>query len=64
MEVPSTNGSGMAYDFKNEYRDTNSDMESKESEQHFRDRNNQGAFKKCNIAARMSFISTCDDFAF
>jgi hypothetical protein len=29
-EVSSTNGSGMAYDFNNEYRDTNSDMESRE----------------------------------
>jgi hypothetical protein len=61
-EVSSTNGSGMAYDFNNEYRDTNDNTESREGERHSRDLNNQGAFKKCNIAARMSSISTYGDF--
>jgi hypothetical protein len=32
--VSSTNGSGMAYDFNNEYRDTNDNTE-REKEQHF-----------------------------
>jgi hypothetical protein len=55
-EVSSTNGSGMAYDFNNEYRDTNDNTERERKKDRFVERPLSRSIKRCNIAARMSLF--------